>query len=107
MALFWDFLRQHHFPVTVVEMAADPFKDSSSNLYNSQWQAFAKWANDKGIQSKDLQYVTLAEYLVHLFDENKQVNTFKVHRSSIASVLKCYIRQLPYKKTPSITSSEG
>ena len=44
--------------------------------------------NDKGIQSRDLSYVSLAEYLVHLFAENKQVNTIKVHRASIASVLK-------------------
>ena len=69
-------------------MAADPLRDFSSNVYNSQWKAFAKWANDKGIQSKDLSYVTLVEYLVHLLTENKQVNTIKVHRASIASVLK-------------------
>ena len=69
-------------------MAADPLRDSSSNVNNSQWKAFAKWANDKGIQSQDLSYITLAEYLVHLFTQNKQVNTIKVHRASIASFLK-------------------
>ena len=69
-------------------MAAGPLRDSSSNVYNSQWKAFAKWVNGKGIHSKDLSYVTLAKYLVHLFAENKQVNTIKYHRSSIASVLK-------------------
>ena len=78
-----DLLRQHHFPETVVEMATDPLRDLSSNVYNSQWKAFAKWANDKGIQS-----FRMAEYLAHHFAENKQVNTLKVHRSSIASVLK-------------------
>ena len=88
VALIRDILKQHNFPDTVVDMAADPLHDSSSNVYSSQWKAFAKWANDKGIQSKDLSYVTLAEYLVHLFTENKQVNTIKVHRASIASVLK-------------------
>ena len=72
-------------------MAADPLCDSSSHIYNFQWKAFAKWANDKGIQSKDLSYVTLVEYLVHLFAENKQVNTIKVDRASIASVLKMLI----------------
>ena len=45
-------------------------------------------ANDKGIQSQDLSYITMAEYLVHLFTQNKQVNTIKVHRASIASFLK-------------------
>ena len=83
-----DILRQHYFPDTVVNMAADPLHDCSSHVYNSQWKAFAKWADDKGIQSKHLSYVTLAEYLVHLFAENKLVNTIKVHRASIASVLK-------------------
>ena len=33
-------------------------------------------------------YVTSAEYLVHLFNENKQVNNIKVNRSAIANVLK-------------------
>ena len=46
MALIRDLLRQHHFPETVAEMAADPLRDSSSNVYNSQWKASAKWAND-------------------------------------------------------------
>ena len=88
VALIWDISKQHHFPDTVVDMAADPLRDSSSTVYNSQWKAFAKWANDKGIQSKDLSYVTLAEYLDHFSLRTKQVNTIKVHRSSITSVLK-------------------
>ena len=69
-------------------MEVDPLIDPSSHVYNSQWKAFAKWANDKGIQTKDLSYCMHADYLVHLFNENKQVNTIKVHRSALASVLK-------------------
>ena len=88
VALIRDILKQHNFPDTVVDMAANPLPDFSSNVYNSQWKAFAKWANYKGIQSKDLSYVMLAEYLVLLLMENKQVNTIKVHRASIANVLK-------------------
>ena len=68
-------------------MWTDSLWDPSSNGFNSQW-AFAQWANDKGVQSRDLSYVTLAEYLVNLFTQYKQVNTIKVHRASIASVLK-------------------
>ena len=88
MAIIREFLRQHQFPESVVKMAANPLRDSSSHVYNSQGKAFAMWANDKGIQTKDLSYITLAEYLVHLFNENKQVNTIKVHRWALASVLK-------------------
>ena len=83
-----DTLKQHDFPTSVMDMAADPLRDSSSHVYNHHWKAFAKWANDKGIQSQDLSYVTLAEYLVHLYAENKQVNTIKVHRATFASILK-------------------
>ena len=102
MVIIRDILKQHDFPDSVVDMASDPLHDSSSHVYNSQWNAFAKWANDKGIPSKDLSYVTLAEYLVHLYAENKQVNTIKVHRAAIASVW--LIRQPLFRRIRSITS---
>ena len=54
MDIIWDILKQHHIPDTVVDMAADPRRDSSSNVYNSEWKAFVKCVNNKGIQSKDL-----------------------------------------------------
>ena len=62
-----DVLKNHHFPDTVVDMAANRLRDSSSNVYNSHWKAFALWANNKGILPSDLSYITLAEYLVYLF----------------------------------------
>ena len=58
VAIIRDILKQHDFPDAVIDMAADLLHDSSSHVYNSQWKAFAKWANDKGIPSKDLSYVT-------------------------------------------------
>ena len=85
--LIRDVLKHHHFPDTVVDMAADPLRDSSSNVYNSQWKAFALWANNKGILPNDLSFITL-EYLVYLFSQNKKVNTTLVHKASISSVLK-------------------
>ena len=86
--LIRDVLKRHHFPDTVVDMAADPLRDSSSNVYNSHWKAFALWANKKGILPSDLSFITLAEYLVYLFSQNKKVNTILVHKASISSVLK-------------------
>ena len=86
--LIRDVLKRHHFPDTVVDMAADPLRDSSSNVYNSHWKAFALWANNKGILPSDLSFITLAEYLVYLFSQNKKVNTILVHKASISSVLK-------------------
>ena len=86
--LIRDVLKRHHFPDTVVDMAADPLRDSSSNVYNSQWKAYALLANNKGILLDDLSFITLAEYLVYLFSQNKKVNTILVHKASISSVLK-------------------
>ena len=83
-----DVLKSHHFPNTVVDMAGNPLRDSSSNVYNLHWKAFALWANNKGILPSDLSYVTLAEYLVYLFSQNKKVNTIQVHKASISGVLK-------------------
>ena len=86
--LIRDVLKRHHFPETVVDIAADPLWDSSSNVYNSHWKAFALWANNKGILLSDLSFITLPEYLVYLFSQNKKVNTILVHKASISSVLK-------------------
>ena len=88
VALIRDVLKSHRIPDTVVDMAADPLRDSSSHVYNSHWKAFAIWANEKGLHPKDLSFITLAEYLVHLFSLNKKVNTILVHKASISSVLK-------------------
>ena len=74
-----DVLKTHHFPDTVIDMAANPLQDSSSNVYNSHWKAFALWANNNGICPSDLSYVTLAEYLVYLFSQNKKVNTIYIY----------------------------
>ena len=71
-----------------MDMAANPLRNSSSNVYNSHWKAFALWANNKGILPSDLSFITLAEYLVYLFSQYKKVNTILVHKASISSVLK-------------------
>ena len=61
-------------------MAADLLHDSSSHVYNSQWKPLP--------MPRNLSYITLAESLVHLYVENKQVDTIKIHRAAIASVPK-------------------
>ena len=69
-------------------MAAKPLRNSSGNVYNSHWETFILWANNKGFLPSDLSYVTLAEYLVYLFWQHKKMNTIQVHQASISSVLK-------------------
>ena len=52
MAFIRDILRHHNFPESVVNMAADLLRDSSSNVYNSQWKSFASWAMLKELRTK-------------------------------------------------------
>ena len=97
-----DILKQHNFPTAVLDMAADLLRDSSSHVYNAQWKAFAKWANEKGIPSKDLSYIT-AEYLVHLFLENKLI-PLKSTGLPLPVYLKCLTHQQFFRRKRSIIS---
>ena len=45
--------------------------------------------NTWGIATKDLSYVTLAEYFVHLFNQNKQVNNIKVFTGIKIATINC------------------
>ena len=81
-------LRNNTFTEPVVEMASASIRDSSSHLYNTHWKLFTDWLASKDIPTQSASYHQLADYLVHMFNQNKQVNTIKVHRSSVTSALR-------------------
>ena len=81
-------LRNHTFTEPVVEMASASIRDSSSYLYNTNWKLFTDWLAPKDIPTQFASYHHLANYLVHMFNQNKQVNTIKVHCSSVTSALR-------------------
>ena len=81
-------LRNHTFTEPVVKMASASIRDSSSYLYNTHWKLFTDWLAPKDIPTQSASYHHLADYLVHMFNQNKQVNTIKVHRSSVTSALR-------------------
>ena len=69
------YLRNHTFTEPVVEMASASIRDSSSHLYNTHWKLFTDWLAFKDIPTQSASYHHLADYLVQLFNQNKQVNT--------------------------------
>jgi len=71
-----------------IQLASVPLRDSSSRLYDLHWKLFVDWIVSKDIPVDNISFHHLAEYLTHLFHQGKQVNTIKVHRASITSVLK-------------------
>ena len=69
--------------------AAQPQRDSSSNLYQCRWRAFASWATEHEFDPTTPSLNELAEYFIHLFEvKNLRPKTIAVHRAAIASVLK-------------------
>ena len=81
-------LRNHTVTEPVVEMASASIRDSSSHLYNTHWKLFTDSLASKDIPTQSASYHYLADYLVHMFNHNKQVNTIKVYPSSITSALR-------------------
>ena len=81
-------LRNHTFTEPVVEMASASIRDSSSHLYNTHWKLFTDWLAFRDIPTQSASYHYLADHLVHMFNQNKQVNTIKVHPSSITRALR-------------------
>ena len=81
-------LRKNTFTKPAVELASTSIRDSSSHLYYTHWKLFTDWLAPKDIPTQSASYHHWADYLVHMFNQNKQVNIIKVHPSSITSALR-------------------
>ena len=88
MAVIRQKLKQHRLSDDVIDMSVKSIRDSSFNVYNSHWRLFIEWADTQNLPRSDLSYPQLMDYLIHLFMTGRQVNTIKVHRSSITSALR-------------------
>ena len=79
----------HHkkVPDIVIQYTRKPQRDSTSNVYNKQWDAFTTFCTSKGIHPLECTEVTVAEYLISMFERGALPATIKVHRAAILSVL--------------------
>jgi len=61
---------------------------SSVKVYEGKWQHFLKWCKEKGFCHSKISVPQVADFLMHLFNEGKAVQTIKGYRSALSSVLK-------------------
>ena len=80
-------LRHKNVPESVIQYAAVPQRPSTAGLYDKQWEAFSKFCSDRSVHPLNSTEVTVAEYLVSMFENGAQPSTIKVHRAAILSVL--------------------
>ena len=80
-------LQHQNIPDSVIRYSKQPQRDSTSNVYNKQWDAFSAFCTKKGIHPLSSSDATVAEYLVAMFERGALPSTIKVHRSAILSVL--------------------
>ena len=70
-----------------VELASQPQRDSTADLYNKQWDAFVSYCRARDWIAHRATSQQLACYLSHLFDRGLAPATIQVHRAAISSVI--------------------
>ena len=70
-----------------VELASQPQRDSTADLYDKQWDAFVTFCTARGWTAHRASSTQLACYLTHLFDRGLAPATIQVHRAAISSVI--------------------
>ena len=74
-------------PEAVIGYATKPQRTSTSSLYDKQWAAFSGFCKDMNIHPLDSSDVTVAQYLISMFERGILPSTIKVHKAAILSVL--------------------
>ena len=79
-------LRSEGLSEEAVGIAAAARRPSTLHVYNSRVHRFQRWARETGINPLEASVGQVADFLMSLFNEGKQVRTIKNYRSAIASV---------------------
>ena len=87
MASIQQRLRGRGYDDRTVELASQPQRPSTLELYNKQWEAFVSYCNSFGWTAHHATSTQLAQYLTHLFDRGLAPATIQVHRAAISSVI--------------------
>ena len=81
-------MRSQGVPDRVIDLAKRPQRQSTSGVYNSQWESFVDYSRSKHVNPLHASEGFIAEYLLTLFEKGRLPSTIKVHRAAIGSVLK-------------------
>ena len=80
-------LAHRDIPESVIKYAIKPQRTSTANLYDKQWAAFSAFCSTKNIHPLESTDITVAEYLISMFERGILPSTIKVHKAAILSVL--------------------
>ena len=82
-------LRDQGYTERVIKFVQRPQRESTSGVYAHHWEGFVTFCRKDKINPLTASDANIADYLVYLFESrNLLVNTIKVHRAAIASVVK-------------------
>ena len=87
-ALIKEALTNKGFEESVIPYVYKPQRDSSCSVYNSHWNSFVTFCNNKKWDPRLTNAQRMCEYLVQLFDDGKAVSSIENAHSALRSVLR-------------------
>ena len=82
-------LRSQGHSERVIKFVQRPQRESTAGVYAHHWESFVSYCRKDKINPLNASDAVIADYLVYLFEvKNLLVNTIKVHRAAISSVVK-------------------
>ena len=79
-------LQDQGLPHEAAVIAADSRRPSTRSTYDSRLDRFRQWAANRDVDPLEAPVEVIAEFLVTLFKEGKQVSTIRNYRSAIAAI---------------------
>ena len=83
-------LENQGFEEGVIPFVTKPQRDSSCSVYDSHWNQFVKFCDTKQWDPRLTNPQRMCEYIVHLFNQGKAVNSLENTHSGLRSVLRHY-----------------
>ena len=89
-SLINEALESQGFHDSVIPFVNRPQRDSSCQVYDTHWAKFQGYCDRRGWDPRLTNAQRMCEYLVHLFETDKAVNTIENTHSALRSVLRHY-----------------
>ena len=80
-------LTREGFKDSVIPFVCKPQRDTSCNVYDSHWDRFMAFCEAKNWDPRLTNAQRMCEYLVHLYEDGKAVNTIECTHAALRSVL--------------------
>ena len=86
MESFREALRQEGFSEKAAALAARGRRPSTRRMYSSRFRLFGEWCRSHKISPLTAPIPVIGDFLTHLFETGRQVNTVRGFRSAIAAL---------------------